>query len=365
MTKIESKIINGIAIIMMLIHHLFGDAGLMESYGVSFEFWHEDVLLILSETGKICVALFVFVSAYGITKSVKNLKEENMIIMIKKRYFKIMFSYWFIFLGAYILALCTGRVKQTYGDTNYNIIYNSIIDMLGLSDLIGTPTLNATWWYMAYGVTLIILVPVVYYLCKRIGSIGVIIFGITIPGFMCLDKLSTFRWYMMVVVFGVVTAEINLYEKIKSIDDSFKKYTICICSCVVCILMMILRHKIGEYWLIDAIISCTFPIIAYILEQYKMLRDTFAFLGKHSMNIFMTHTFIYYYYLRDYIYNFRKPFVIFWTVLLASIILSIIIELIKRYIRFYDMQDKFIMFVNGSGSVKNCDDKFSTEKGVS
>lgn len=59
-----------------------------------------------------------------------------------------------------------------------------------------------------------------------------------------------------------------------------------------------------------------------------------AFLGKHSFNIFLFHTFIYSYYFHSLIYWHRNPMVIVATLTIACILISICIEQIKKLIRF-------------------------------
>lgn len=59
-----------------------------------------------------------------------------------------------------------------------------------------------------------------------------------------------------------------------------------------------------------------------------------AFLGKHSMNIFLFHTFIYYMWFQDIIYITRNPLVIFLELLTACLLISVFLESIKKLIRF-------------------------------
>ncbi len=59
-----------------------------------------------------------------------------------------------------------------------------------------------------------------------------------------------------------------------------------------------------------------------------------SLLGKHSMNIFLFHTFIYYYWFQEYIYITRNPLIIYLSLLCACIIISIFIEQLKRVLHF-------------------------------
>lgn len=56
-----------------------------------------------------------------------------------------------------------------------------------------------------------------------------------------------------------------------------------------------------------------------------------AFIGRHSMNIFLFHTFIFCFWFRDFIYASRNPIIIFSLLLGICLIISIVLEYIKKY----------------------------------
>ena len=76
----------------------------------------------------------------------------------------------------------------------------------------------------------------------------------------------------------------------------------------------------------------------YDTVDYKWLRMAMESLGKHSMNIFLIHTFVYYFWFTDIMYFTKSPFIIFLTLLFTSILLSVLIEKSKQWIGFYRIQ---------------------------
>lgn len=58
------------------------------------------------------------------------------------------------------------------------------------------------------------------------------------------------------------------------------------------------------------------------------------YLGKHAMNIYMIHTFIFRYYYEKFIYSFEYPILIFIVLIILSLSVSIILEFIKKAIHF-------------------------------
>ena len=77
-------------------------------------------------------------------------------------------------------------------------------------------------------------------------------------------------------------------------------------------------------------------IMLSLVMTYKSIRwpnrllTVMSFFGKHSMNIFLFHTFIFGYWFKDFIYSSRNPFIIFFLLLGICVIISLILEQIKK-----------------------------------
>lgn len=177
-TKEDSVKVKGIAIILMLIHHCFLNADRYKGQEVIFAPFSEAVWNEWGLYFKICVALFVFTSAYGLTISFKNVNSdfnmprEKVVRIITARYIKLISAYMFVFimLQLYSLVMQKGRYAYIYGSKPTGIIY-MLIDMLGLADIIGTPTFIATFWYMGFAQTIIFGMPLFIAVYKRGGGV--------------------------------------------------------------------------------------------------------------------------------------------------------------------------------------------------
>jgi peptidoglycan/LPS O-acetylase OafA/YrhL len=66
----------------------------------------------------------------------------------------------------------------------------------------------------------------------------------------------------------------------------------------------------------------------------SIAKKAFEFVGIHSFNIFLFHTFIYYYYFPDFIYSFKYPVLIFAVLLGICLVISVGIEKFKKEIGF-------------------------------
>ena len=93
-------------------------------------------------------------------------------------------------------------------------------------------------------------------------------------------------------------------------------------------------------WLFDSIRADTFfGILLIVLTTELALASTSSrkvleFIGVHSFNIFLFHTFIYYYYFPTFIYGFGNPVLIFAVLLGVCLLISVGIEKLKEVIGF-------------------------------
>lgn len=63
-----------------------------------------------------------------------------------------------------------------------------------------------------------------------------------------------------------------------------------------------------------------------MIKRTAPLKVFFEKTGKHSMSVFLTHTFIYYYFFTDFIYSFRYVPLIWLVLFVTSMILAIVLD---------------------------------------
>ena len=148
-TKEHTQIAKGMAIILMLIHHLFAFPNRIltkQSYkslllinGLQIEYY-------IGVFGKICVAMFLFLSGYGlyiITSKNNKFSIKDAIIRISRLYI----NYWTVFLIFIPIGfIFFGRTLN---------IKEFILNFLGLSS-----SYNGEWWFFRLYVELILITPI-------------------------------------------------------------------------------------------------------------------------------------------------------------------------------------------------------------
>lgn len=342
LTKEHSNILKGIAILMMFMHHLFYSR---ETYGgleINFFPFTENIVLHLSWLCRACVAIFVFISGYGYAKSVTESTKLNIKYFISK-YIKRIWGYWFVFILALLTSPIGSRtIEGVYGG-GVKAVIKIIIDFLGVSFALGTPTYNATWWFMSIAVLSVVVAPI---LCKitrtYIYFFAAILLVVSSQMQYIPNNLKSILCYLFILLVGIVFGKYDLFEKVNSLR-AFRSLDIML-TIIILLMVQILRISRGIF-LFDCI---TAICLAYlVLKVYNNRKSVVLLvLGKYSMNCFLIHTFIFDYYCHEFIYGFRHFLLIFIMLTLISLGIAVVIERAKNLIKYDDVRDKLIFFIN-------------------
>ena len=346
--KDDSTLLKGCAILMMLFHHLFLSKSRFKGYEISFAPFSMNFVVNVAYMFKFAMGLYAFISGYGLLLSFQNLTDRKSITRnTKRRLLKLFFSFLFCYVICFIASMCIDRYPlQVYFKRNVleGVIY-LILDTLGLSDLFGTPTLISSWWYMSAAIMFIILAPMIISGTKKTGYLPACFLCIALPrlignGF----PGGTNPWSVLLpYLLGMIAADYSVFDKIDAFLSS-KKFGFW-AVLAFCLLGMALSYGVStmvkrkEVWelhfgllTIPWILFCN-----YILGSISFLRKPLIFLGKHSMNIYFTHTFIRSRYGNSLVYSRGHFVMVFLTLLFLSLLLSIFIESFKKVLRY----DKF------------------------
>lgn len=322
--------LKGIAILLMLIHHLFSCfPDFVEKYKVSSLLLPMDKVMGLSTLSKLCVAVFVFLSAYGMTVSFCQSRGPRPDSGVIKRYKKLALGFFLV----YVLSILTSFLRQGgigiyFSQGKARGLSYMLLDALGLSAFFTTPTYNETWWYMSVAILLVFAAPVFIRLYEKFGVSALVIAGMLqylgIP-------LTAFTSYLFAMFLGICAAEEGVVSRLAKGLGVRRRLPFLIGNGLVILLLCLVRLKWGyEYWLdAFAALLCAMELFVLIDLLHIRLRPL-AFLGKYSMNIFLVHTLIFEYYFTDFIYSFRNWVLITLALLVASLAVSIGIEAIKK-----------------------------------
>lgn len=361
-TKEHTMQMKGIAIIILLFHHCFLNAQRWATvpyeklattkgwgyYPISFAPFSSHTIQYLASFSKICVAMFVFMTGYGMWVSYESQKKKTtMSNYIKKRMVTLMTGFLIIFVVTEILAIPTGRFIEVYGHDFRSVVY-MIIDALGLAKLLGTPLFCLTWWYMSLAIVLIMIFPFVHPIMEKYQWV-VVVASIIVPRACGFGQSTDLFRYLLAYTLGMYFAQHDLLARIK---EKFMEQNVAgkLLSLIVSLigLAVIIKCRqnawIGwkylDFW--DGFAAMYVIVNSYIyILNGKWIVKGLGFLGKHSMNIFLIHSFYRDVFFHEFTYSFYYAWLDYIVLMAISLVTSIVLEWFKKLIRY----EKFIDWV--------------------
>lgn len=361
-TKEHTMQMKGIAIIILLFHHCFLNTQRWATvpyeklattkgwgyYPISFAPFSSHTIQYLASFSKICVAMFVFMTGYGMWVSYESQKKKTtMSNYIKKRMVTLMTGFLIIFVVTEILAIPTGRFIEVYGHDFCSVVY-MIIDALGLAKLLGTPLFCLTWWYMSLAIVLIMIFPFVHSIMEKYQWV-VVVASIIVPRACGFGQSTDLFRYLLAYTLGMYFAQHDLLARIK---EKFMEQNVAgkLLSLIVSLigLAVIIKCRqnawIGwkylDFW--DGFAAMYVIVNSYIyILNGKWIVKGLGFLGKHSMNIFLIHSFYRDVFFHEFTYSFYYAWLDYIVLMAISLVTSIVLEWFKKLIRY----EKFIDWV--------------------
>ena len=351
-TREDTKAVKGVAVTLMLLHHL---AGFMERFPVGFEkfssphwkgFVDDGYLGALAMSCKICVSLFFFLGGYGMYKQYEKGKYSvsRTIVALYKSYWKVFCIFIPVALIFFrrdsedISWLCRRFVFESPRECLTSIIEN----FFGFSN-----TFNGEWWFFASYLCAIPLGYIFARLLRKSNSFTVDMFWVIVvdilirnifPGLARIEAFSGLNnnfyyarffeivHYSSTFFAGIVFAKYDKIVKIKSVFENMRfRWLVGFAGCF---LVLYTRWFI-EGDTIDIVHSAVFTISASVMfDGFKVFKKVFAYLGKHSTNIWLTHSFYCYYFYEatKIVYKTKNVWVDLLILIAMSLVTSIIIE---------------------------------------
>jgi len=336
-TKQDTLCIKGIAIMMLLFHHLFYQEEYFTQCNLK-TLLPQSFVIDLGIVARTCVWIFAFCSAYGISILLKKAGQNQDKIkygrFVFERWVPLMASFWVLYILCFIAMFIIGKNPLDTYDHNAGKL---ILDVFALSDFFNTPKMFGVFWYMFFAQTIVFVVPLIKAVVEKFGWYTLLATYVLMP-FINVGIKSpqggAYINYLPVVVLGVLFAEYETFEKLKAKRSVIKG----VINAVVILLLLWLklfvsglgdaiepRNLMGLVTSLAAVAICIFAFL-YI---GGWLKKVLVFLGKHAGNIFIIHAFIKTYYREEVCFT-GNVIVSWFLLLIISLVISIIIEFLKK-----------------------------------
>lgn len=334
MTKEESKILQGLAILLMLFLHLFNRNDNVALCYCLIYIGNEPIVHILT---KACnpVAFFLLLSGYGLsyTYTHHGLSLKSQI----KRLFKLYILYWicllvFVTIGHFILP---NKYPGSFSElllnlTSYSYSYNEELWFLLPYVLVCITSPFLIKFFNKIGISKSFLLTWVGYLLmcyiiKKYGESGLFTNMLMYRPVLYIQFIFPFCLGHILQYF--VETNHNL-----QIDIKYKQ-PIMITLLLVLIIAICSTWNTGWY----PLYALFFILLFLNIKRYRFIDKTLYSLGKVCAAIWFIHTYFCYYLFKDYIYGLKYPILIFLVLVAVTYSCSVIL---------CNLQNKIIKLLN-------------------
>lgn len=333
LTKNQIKVTKGIAILFMLLLHLFCTKDYQGKFVPLLMIGQTPLVYYLALFGDCCVAIYCFCSGYGLFLSYKN----NPVQYVKNnllRLLKLYINFWIILiLFVVILGPVMGQGNIYPG--NWKTL---LLTFLGIKT-----AYNGAWWFLTTYIILVITSPISNKIVESNKPIKIVILSFIIYFIAYLQRIKNIiiidnqvvTWIITQAalwgtsqfpfIVGSIFAEKKIYSKIKKRTDYIKGKNI---FGSLLIIIMIIGHGFIQSLFIAPFTGIAFIIIFNIMNMPNCIWKGFDYLSSHSTNMWLTHMFFYMIYFKDIVYAPQYPVFIFIWLVILSIGASYIIKMI-------------------------------------
>lgn len=345
----NSTCLKGVAVVILLFHHCFLRPDRYKGYTLKL-FLPEYYLNYIANFGKICVSLFVFVSAYGLTKKMMSLEQRTDISfgegakrVVCTRLVKLLGYFMFVFTCIVLACrvLKPGTISGCYGTKFPANVEYFLVDFFGLANYFDTPSLKATFWYYGLAIFLILILPMLYWLLKKMEPFMFLVFMTVVNFFFSFTSKNIWHYFLCIGV-GMVCAYTNFVTR--GVEYRFSQCGVknklikFILEFLCLFVLMVLRQgplkgKLYPFW--DAVIPVVVTLICCeFIFAVPLFGKIFHFLGVYSAGIFLIHNFIRTTWFGDFTYSFGYPLIIVLVLLADSLLASMLVEELKKLLHY-------------------------------
>ncbi len=302
----------GIAVLLLLFHHLFYDApGFVDRYAASSWPFSWQTLNSLSYYAKLCVSIFVFLTGYGMAARMSPLDTRERERYTISRFLKLESTILFLYLFSILSAVLSPSLLRPYFEEGrLKGILLMAIDALGLAKFFDTVQFNNSWWYLSFAIFLIFLMSVALKLYEQFGiSILVLTGMVTMFG---LDQNRAFSLYLFTFFLGIFLAKSSLILRVRAQCETKAGSIRCLALfSVLFVICSLIRIRWGFYLWMNGFCTLFLVLTVFVLTDIMHLSLRAAKLfGRYSTVIYMTHTLIYHHYFTEIVYAPKNWFLI-------------------------------------------------------
>ena len=334
MQKSVSLQLKGVAILLMLFLHLFNQIDLVNRCDIAIYFWNGKPLVnALSRVAAFCVPIYLFLSGYGLSY-IYDRNDGHM--GVGRRLWRLYVNYWvvlvlFVGLGAFV------RPERYPAD-----VLTFVLNAVGWWH-----NYNNEWRFLFPYVVLVVAAPVLLRGAMSGGYVSIIValtllyFGVyaadkawggAFDACYPLQQLRQLVYCLYPFMFGAVFRQQNLVERFRVwLDGRVQPSRRVPLLLLVLLALVLLRMSLGPS-IINPLFVLPFILIFNVLPLHRGLASFLQYMGGHSTNMWLCHSFFCYYLFQDFIYGLCYPLLMYVVLIAVSLASSYVIRWVNKLI---------------------------------
>lgn len=282
------------------------------------------------------VGFFIFLSGFGLYYAHKKGTNRNRILARVK---KIYFNYWFVLIPFLITAYLI--YPEKYNIFNLHVLSTHLTAF--------NPYYNGEYWFLFPYIITVLLSPILFRISDFYSHKAIFLPALVLLEFGILavikyggSPLYSNMWiYTPVLVISMIPTFIigSIFNKYDLFDRSYRYISqwICLKSLrIIFFIAILIAAFILRCITNTAALSLVFvPLMTfsiYSISNNIVNLEIFEKLGIHSMNIWLSHTWICGYLFNEELYSLGSPPLIFIVLIIASYLISVIINFFQHYV---------------------------------
>ncbi len=321
----DTAVGKAVAIILMLVHHLFGFKSRLGEGMQYIPMFSGDVEYIAGGFGKLCVAIFIFMSGFGTYLALSG--KSNLFKKIGKKIFGVYKKYWAVFFVFIPVGMLLG-VERIKVDAKAFLLNLTAIDT----------SYNGEWWFITPFIIITLVSPLIVRFADRkwlghisvdliialVASVYLTNFAVELCNSPAVEPFFTTPFgegiveaieFIPAFFMGVVVAKYKLFDKYLGLMK--KPYFAIPAGIVLGALTFVLRRQFGadyDYIFAPVFVIATVSVFRFVPPVYKLLKE----IGSVSTEIWLIHSFFCYHFIPQIIYAPKNAILITLWLLLIS-----------------------------------------------
>ena len=354
----QTNAAKGIAILCMVFHHLFYRASRYTTYGLTGLIISQDVTYTIANDMKVCVAIFAFLSGFGMVMKTRAAAESQPKLTpawfarnAAESYLKLVRDTFF--LMAIIIPLSVilhlerspAAVWNPKGEADTGrIILGVLTNMSGTAGFFGYGWFIRAWWYLKIAILFILCFPLLYLILTKLRKTGWILllaFSVfAVPMVLGLNVKRDQIWrYLPAFLSGMILADKNVIGGISGWTGEKRIRKIMLGSTLLVLLAasVVIRHNTSrlQYVIQSFQAIIIFLAVVFFIPKLPGIYPMLVVLGKNSKYMWLIHTYIFGQLMMEWLFSMRNIWLIYgFLVVLTLAVSAVLRKLCERIFSF-------------------------------